>query len=291
MAALRSVAGALALLGCTSSGSSASGTPPPTAILVEPATFLGAVPCLDAPGAMRRYVATLLDVSPPPRDAMAHDDIVLPSSGPTACHLDVRFTLVAPGRRYVTEIDGYDRTDLTPVVPGSRIMLDPDGNVVTPRWTTACGRDLDPVTDGGADPASPDAGSDASGPDLTGPVYAGFELTVPIRGCRPLRDAQEATGATAIVLDPSRALPDGRCPTTDGGGAIEMSVTLLETGEQRRTPCDQPLVFSGLTDAVEYHFDLEAPDSTTDGGVRHAQCFRVAREGLTLTAACDPLGA
>jgi hypothetical protein len=158
---------------------------PATAISLQPAQFLGDVPCLDAPGALRRYVATLIDVShygeagPPP------GDFVIPSVGPVPCHQGVEFHRIEEGHQYVAEIEGYDRKDIVALQVGSRIMVDSaTGAVVSPRWTASCGRGVEGeggsisgaeagahdsgVLEGGA----PEGGRtvDAGVPDAAGPA-------------------------------------------------------------------------------------------------------------------------
>lgn len=167
----------LALPACSTTTSTTTGVPPITELVVDPALFLGNVACLDAPGAMRLYVATLTDISgdigldaSPPQ---------MPSSAPTPCGVAVHFQRVVPGRQYVADIQGYDRTDLVPLscwqiadplhdphatCAGSPIMVDATtGEYVSPRWETSCGRDVPgapaantaPIDGGATDAAAP----------------------------------------------------------------------------------------------------------------------------------------
>lgn len=153
---------------------------------------------------MRRYVATLVDVSGLPEAGIAEID--LPSSPPTPCYQKIQFERITSGREYSAKIQGYDRTDLHPASTGSSIMLDTTGTYVPPRWTTTCGRPELP--DAGAQ--LKDAGSqygDAStgvfdqcrrqllpdgGPtgDLGGPVCAYTYLTIVMGDCAPLQETQ-----------------------------------------------------------------------------------------------------
>src|SRR5690349_15975654 len=50
------------LAGCTDTTVPVGGVYHPTLIEVSPSEFLGDIPCVDAPGAMRTYVATVYDV-------------------------------------------------------------------------------------------------------------------------------------------------------------------------------------------------------------------------------------
>src|SRR5687768_16785639 len=83
---------ALAAAGCSDDPELVIVITHPTLIEVNPADFLGAVPCLQADGAMRRYVATIFDVTPPEEGAAGAggaegpaENFQLPSSGPTPC--------------------------------------------------------------------------------------------------------------------------------------------------------------------------------------------------------------
>src|SRR5262245_10331735 len=80
-----SLLAALALAGCTDTGTTAAATLTPTSISVDPSAFLGPVPCSKMPGGLQTYVATLTDMGPP--DADAYAPFTLPSSPPTACSL------------------------------------------------------------------------------------------------------------------------------------------------------------------------------------------------------------
>jgi len=152
-----------------------TGLAPITALSVDPAWFLHqGVTCSDGDagtaGAMRVYVATIYDVSPFPasgpndpaaspeqlriRDELeaspekcypARRCFVLPSSAPTSCFRPVLFQRIVSGRQYVADVDGYDRADIEPLAPGSRVMVDAQKHVVAPRWTTSCGRSLGPA--------------------------------------------------------------------------------------------------------------------------------------------------
>jgi hypothetical protein len=72
------------------------------AILVDPRSFLGLVPCGNQPGAMRSYVATVTDQTDSARP------FTLPSSPPTPCSQSVYFQFVTVGDVYTAEVDGYE---------------------------------------------------------------------------------------------------------------------------------------------------------------------------------------
>ena len=122
----------------------------PTLIEVSPDEFMHGVPCLDAPGAMGSYVATVYDLGPPLDAGLAEEapeapeaaggdggggasasasastaGFALPSSGPVNCVQPVGFAQVVPGNRYTAVIQGYDRRDLVRLAPGVPILVDP----------------------------------------------------------------------------------------------------------------------------------------------------------------------
>lgn len=188
---------ALALLSgaCSSSTATATGIIPPTAVVVDPVEFLGAVPCASSPGALHRYVATLVDVSV--HQEAGRTETPLPSSLPTPCYQKLQFeNVILPGRQYAAKIDGYDRTDLHPAATGSADMLDGTGTRVSPRWTASCGRPTLPPDAGTASPDGsvgefddcrqqllPDGGPTST---LNGPVCAYLYQAIVIRGCTAL---------------------------------------------------------------------------------------------------------
>jgi hypothetical protein len=201
----------IGLTACSTSSVTGTGSAPVTALVVDPVEFLGGVACVDAPGAMRLYVATVVDVSPPARaGALRIASQALPSSPPVPCHQQVEFTRIVPGREYVADIEGYDRTDIKPDVIGSKIMVDAAGTYVSPRWRTSCGRThvAEPPSDSGATDAgvvvdaAPSARPQDGGfpyldclgpswpvggrPPLYGPVCAVGLETITLKGCTPL---------------------------------------------------------------------------------------------------------
>src|SRR5690606_38989982 len=124
--------------GCSESSTGDVFQPSPTMVVVHPVEFPGNVPCVDAPGAMRSYVATLSDVTPedetdapigPPRT----------TDGAVPCEQAVGFGEVEVGHLYAAEILAFDRADLIPGAPGSRTLLDPETLEPVPwRWRTTC---------------------------------------------------------------------------------------------------------------------------------------------------------
>lgn len=209
MRTLKAFAGPLALIagfGCSDSTVTPTEVVHPTLVAVSPREFLGNVPCLDAPGAMRRYVATLWDVtgtSADPGDGGAggadgaagatfEEPFALPSSGPVPCSEEVGFAYVVTGHRYVASIEGYDRDDLVPLQAGVPILVDPETRErVAPRWTAHCGEE-DPATS-----------------------YA--SVTRIVRGCTPLTDSNPG-GTTGVEVRLDSLLGEYRCG--DGASAV-----------------------------------------------------------------------
>jgi hypothetical protein len=203
-----------ALGGCNNTTATAAGVTPSTAIAVDPAEFLGSVPCVDTAGGMRLYVATLTDVSPLRTIGLLEGGLVLPSSLPTSCHVTVLFESILDGRQYKASVDGYDRDDITPLAPGSSVMVDPvTQEYIAPRWQTKCAfRWLPPVLSSDGKNRRPDAGpidvadsglaadggyrqcapvplyGKTRAPWLEGPVCALNQQTVTVRGCDLLHD-------------------------------------------------------------------------------------------------------
>jgi hypothetical protein len=209
MRTLKAFAGPLALIsgfGCSDSTVTTIDVVHPTLVAVSPGEFLGSVPCLDAPGAMRRYVATLWDVTGTSADtgegggagsdgaagATFEEPFALPSSGPVPCSEDVGFAFVVTGHRYVASIAGYDRDDLVSLEAGVPILVDPETRErVEPRWTTRCG-DEHPATSYGS-------------------------VTRIVRGCTPLVDVNPG-GTTGVEVRLDSLLGESRCG--DEGSSI-----------------------------------------------------------------------
>jgi hypothetical protein len=171
---------------CTGTGATVTVPLPATAIVVDPAEFLGNVPCFPVfagtspsvgAGAMRRYVATLRTVHA--GGALGLDaGVELPSSPPTRCSDRVSFQRVVDGTAYVAEIDGYDVDDIKPLgtdgVSGSRVMVDRQNRFVRPRWQTSCGLPKSARAPEPAD-AAPDGAVDAADARATAPPDARAE--------------------------------------------------------------------------------------------------------------------
>ncbi|MEI9940452.1 MAG: hypothetical protein WDO69_24830 [Pseudomonadota bacterium] len=151
---------ALAPFACSSTTTTATAVVRPQLVAVDPADFLGAVPCVappdddsvDAdtdvdcgaksdPSAAQSYVATLFDVTPAADGGVPDPGTPLASSPPTSCRIPVTFAFVVAGHRYLAEVDAYreDRRCLTPISAGSRLQSDANGARAVAPWVATCG--------------------------------------------------------------------------------------------------------------------------------------------------------
>jgi hypothetical protein len=236
----------------------------PTLVAVDPEDFLGPVPCSDAPGAMQRYVATFIDVTPEAADAEPIGEFTLPSSRPVDCLQRVGSSLVVPGHKYVAEIDAYDRIDLQPLGPGSRTIVDGSGTFVAPRWTTTCGRV----------PSSP--------------VSSVSNVTRLVRDCQPLQDSAplDLVGVW-VTVDPTVV---GLTCGAGAGEVSQFSVENLLTGERQSGPCGQPVEFAGLQSGTTYEFAVLGFEAGSSAATWSTLCVATAQHGTIVRASCDPLG-
>jgi hypothetical protein len=255
------------LAGCGDQGSST--TPEQdTLVVVSPEEFLGDVACAEWPGAMRRYSATLIDVTDDLVDVGAKvEDFALPSSAPVDCRYPVGFGRVVIGHRYVAHVEGYDRVDIEPAAPGSPLMLDPEtGDLVPPRWQTACGR------------------AGALGAD--GPISPIRLRSVFVTGCEPLRaSSRPPLSAVSIQLDV--ALGALSC-TSDGGEVDRFEVRSPGSKVVHGTQCDAAVELVSLTPGalVELQVDAYGKD---DQPRWTTTCQALPEAGAVVAAGCDLL--
>jgi hypothetical protein len=252
------------LLGGCGNESSSTTTEQDTIIAISPDDFLGDVACAARAGAMRRYVATLVDVSDDLVDAGSKvKNFALPSSEPVDCTHAVGFGRVVTGHQYVADIDGYEQTGLEPAAPGSPVMLDADGRLVAPRWHTRCGQ------------------LGALGAE--GPVSPLTLRTVYIPGCEPLvAVSRPPLSAISVALDPASCI--------EAGGQVDRySVSLSASSEQREAACEDPVVLVALSpgELVEIELVAYGADATTPRW--STSCRAVPVLGSEVRASCDPL--
>jgi hypothetical protein len=264
---------ALAVSACTSEAGTVIPSTP-TLVAVSPADFAGDVPCLDAPGAMRSYVATVFDrgTLDAPSDPFALPSGVLADQNgvyrPAPCERVTGFGFVIPGHRYDAEIDAYDQSDLHALGAGTRTLVsDATGEYVAPRWTTSCGRQ----------------------PDLSaagGPVTAAQYLTRFVRGCAALDEHAPAT-PTGISVSLDDALDGLTCGNADG--SISFFTTTLPGQAPVSAACANSVEFDDLEPGRAYTFDVAAYELGGTAPRWTTSCHRTALFGAIVAAACDPL--
>jgi len=90
-------------LGCSTSETTDDQNVLETAVLVDPAEFLGAFPCGDIDGAPKSYIATVTDLNTdPPRE--------IGRSPRLGCSIPVAFTNVVVGNHYSASIEVFEAT-------------------------------------------------------------------------------------------------------------------------------------------------------------------------------------
>lgn len=289
--------GWLGLLACSSDPSTPVGVTHPTMIEVRPADFLGERACADEPGAARRYVATLFDVTElvegaggaggagATEEATAGGATAeapgkcggfqLPSSQPVPCDTSVGFGFVVSGRHYCAEIDAYDTDQLEPRGSGTRQMVvgDPsdgeppavDAPKVQPAWDTICRQ-----------------------------AMAASTVIVPVRDCEPLSGQPEAGAPGDLRVDTAQLLGDLSC----GGepGQVERLTVHLELDDPERmdassleAPCGDAVTFGAVPAGELVPLYVQAFEAASVKAFAGGECHAIARPGTTVTAPCAPL--
>lgn len=272
----------------------------PTFVEVDPAVFLGDVPCSEASG-FSSYVATLIDVTP---DANGKPlNFRLPSSPPTACTRSVFFSGVVPQGRtqgivhgaheYVAEIEGYAEASLRPKHEGSRVMLS-GGKTVSPTWIGSCGSHPSGLLPLHGVDAGVSSGQGAGFEShFTGPIVPIYGKTVTLRGCA-LEPIEETDGTTRVSVDTSATLGSLECG--DGPDQVaRFEVTLDDRTLQAE--CGASVVFRNVPVDEFLEFDVQAfaAMAQSDGGSGESdaawvtRCYQQVRAGQRLVARCDPL--
>lgn len=249
------VAAASLLVACGSDSGQAVEEPQVTGIALGPEDFLGAVPCLDAPGAMRLYQASLLKVeNPPPKPGVPEEPLpTTPQrSGLIGCERGVAFGNVQIGAGYVASIVAFDQADVVEVGSDPPAYQDAAGNPVTPRWFGECER-----------------------------IDAHFEALRHAPNCK-LSDERPSETNVLLVLDEA----------TTGQSCDDIArydVTL--EGETTSAACGETVTFSGVDPTQPLELALLAfageDETPSVGGV----CFARPAPGATITATCGPLQA
>jgi len=221
-----------------------------TGVVVDPAQFLGDLPCADIEGAPKSYVATVVELA----DETQPERLLGPSA-PVSCGTPVVFTDIRGGREYGAQVSVFD-------VPADQAAG------ATPAWTTTCGL-------GGAGAGAAE-------------IVAGRQTR--IRGCTAIEgagtgttsitvDASSAVGALGCAADGGTIGQIQIVPIEPAASGLP-TVTLA---------CGQaPVVYgAAIEPGVKYTFRLEA--ESTDGSTLGAQCSAVARDGLGVPATCTLL--
>ena len=271
------IAGVLA--GCGETTVPIVGFAHPTLVEVSPDDFLGDVACVDAPGAMRRYVATVFDLGPPDgaggESSGAAGDaettgFALPSSTvvggdgnaiPIPCTQSVGFSHVVPGNKYRAEVDGYDRDDLIALGPGLSVLLDPlTLERVAPRWTTNCGKP---------------------------PVTSRLFVVRRIGSCDPLTDWAEP-GETLVEVRLDGALGVLECGTDPD--AVERFEVVSPDGTVVGAACGETATLAGLEPGrARLSLPLRAFAAGALEPTWGTTCLVEVVPGVTSVAACLPL--
>jgi hypothetical protein len=265
--------------GCSSSSVAQSAVTHPTMVKLDPSTFLGGVPCSDEAGGMRRYVATLFDITeaadggaggadsgPGPAEGSAgNPGFPLPSSLPTPCLAAVGFGFVVDGRRYRAEVDGYDRDDIEPRGAGTRQMVDVASRaVVPPHWR----------------------------PSLCSDVVASLDHIVPIGGCTPLTPLATDPEVTQLRVSTAALLGALTCGTAEGQVEtlrVSLSVSGEDSPRSQDVECGEDALFAGLPGGRSlsvYVTAIGAQSSTVFAG---AKCQALSIAGATVVASCANL--
>jgi hypothetical protein len=269
VASLLAAAAAFAASGCTSSGLTDTSISSATLLQIDPSLFQGGVRC--APGALRKYVVTLQDVSR--TDPPVPPNTWLAPVGPVSC-TDRAFYAAPPlvvGHWYLAAIQGYDEDDLTPAIGEDPAVTGTPGSpnmwrvgtmtVVPPRWSTTCGE----LTDGGS--ADVDATTTPDWIAFRPPTLIFGSVTNELEGCLPfgspiageagIEDAGTPTDAGPDATDAGEVSPEG--------GAVEGGAVL---DGQDAAAADAPGTDASLVDGaapdVGASLDGTIPDATAE---------------------------
>jgi hypothetical protein len=266
---------ALTALGCSDDSELVIVIEHPTLIEVNPEEFLGRVPCLAAEGAMRRYVATVFDVSPLDDETGAAgaggaddgpvEDFALPSSGPTPCTAPIATAFVVPGRHYAAQVDAFDRQDIEPLAAGSRVMLDSESKeIVTPRWTTSCGRERGES------------------------VMAVYQATRRVSNCAPLVDSAPSQAEPKVSVSLDQARGDLACGT-DPGQIARFEVRDPASAQSAEAICNEAATLVGLPAMTALELEVSAFEAGKMTPSFGALCSATPLSGITVEAVCEPL--
>lgn len=234
-----------------------------TSVTLGPEAFLGQVPCSNAAGALRSYVATLTDITQG-EDGKADLAFDLPSSAPIPCSNRAIFRYIVADHAYGATLEGYDldASELAPLSPGSRTMLrKADQTPVVPRWKAACD-----------------------------PVITSLDENVAFSDAQCSKLQDQGSSLTGIKVIPTASLGLLACGGKDGLASFNISPTAPALPPLLGVACEGGVAeyTQGIEPGATYTFNLDA--YTAEGKkFGSSSCAARTREGLTVIAACAPL--
>ena len=262
------------LSACDSDSTETAEEPQVTGIVVSPEDFLGTIPCLDAPGAMRLYTAELVRVSLPTLAPGVEPGPEILRSGLVGCERGVAFGQVTTGATYAARVRAYDRSDLVLSGTGELDVIDPATNeIVAPCWSGSCG-----CLQGGS-PSDPPSCDDSA------VARAEYQTLRQVRRCS-LSDAAPTPTQVTLLLDPTSAGSQIIC---GAGDEAVSSFAVYRDGELlREAACGETLTFPATPDE---QFELEVLAYSGDEAAYGAVCRARALFGATVVMTCDRLSA
>lgn len=297
-------AGWLGALACSSDSTTTAGVTHPTMIEVSPADFLGELACDEQPGAARRYVATLFDITeqlggaggegnagPAAGEAMAGGQggapagvlaalapgkcggFQLPSSLPVSCRTSVGFGFVVSGRHYCAEIDAYDTDQLEPRGPGTRQMVASE-----------------PAD--GAPPASDAPKVEPAWRTTCHQATAAAADIVRVQDCEALFPQPAAGTPGEIRVETANLLGELECGSEPG--QVERLTVSLERDDytgarQLDVACGEPAVYAALPPGQLLSLYVSAFESESTDIVAGAECHALAKPATSVSASCTTL--
>ena len=274
--ALGSTLAALTVLaGCGSDSGDAVEEPQVTGIVVSPEDFLGSIPCLDAPGAMRRYQVKLTHVSPARSSTGTGGEAHFEPDPPQrsqllGCEQGVAFGNVKVGAGYTAEIVAFDQANVVEVGPDSfedSVTRQP----ITPRWTGPCET-----------------------------IEADYQALRHVSGCR-MDDSTcdyDSSGMAVCPIEHTQTTVLLKLDAASTGQECsEIShYEIVRDGETIEAACGDSVSFT-LEPRERFDVELVAFDLDQDGeggadeetAILGGRCFADSAPGATVTATCDPL--
>lgn len=258
---------ALGTLACEEEEPITTVEPHPTIMEVVPAAFVSAQQCVDAPGGVRTYVATLYDESttvyedddPPPGTPKKVTELgfAMPSSEIVPCSSSVAFGWVTPNREYWARIQAFNRNDLVLLEKGVPVVLDATTlEPVEPTWQADCA-----------------------------PTRAEGGITKRFFDCPDLL-AGGVTTPTVVEVGIEAAL--GRTTCGEGADQIASFVVRRAGVELGRAACGERVRVEDLTPEEFVEFDVQTFSAGSEEAALGGTCATTVVAGVTLQAHCNP---